>query len=92
MKIKRNERGNIEFTPEEFADFLCEISYGITSKLNAELVKHITIEEATNAIIKDLSYIEPKLYEEASKNFNPFLYDKPIFRNGTLLIKGKITP
>ncbi len=24
MEIKRNEKGNIEFTPEEFVSFLCE--------------------------------------------------------------------
>lgn len=92
MTVKRNEKGNIEFTPEEFANFLCEIGNEITAKLHAEFARHITIEEATKAIIKDMGYIEPKLYEEASEHLNPFLYDKPILRNKSLVIKAKITP
>lgn len=90
MEIKRNEKGNIEFTPEEFANFLCEIGNEITDKLNSRITEHIAITEAANAIIKEMDYIKPEQYRETSENFNPLLYDKPILRNKSLVIKAKI--
>ena len=88
MKIKRNEKGNIEFTPEEFVSFLCEIGNEITAKLQAEFVRHITIQEATNAVMKDMGIVEPKLYEEISRPFNPYLFKQKAF-NERLVVNVK---
>ncbi len=86
MEIKRNEKGNIEFTSEEFATFLCEIGSEITTKLYDELNKRITLEEATKNIIIDMKLDEPQFYEEASERFNPFLcYKSVISRNGFVI-------